>query len=202
MVPLLGGTLHNCHICFFKKFPEFLSEGHRNLPADKKWLSRGCKNLHAVLGYSGMLFPSQKNRLIVIVGYEYHRATDIINLFEPNALTLVYGSPQNSTTEKNKDANKLYVELVQNMSFEYSDVECKEIPCDNPDQTAKILEQIYESHCTENLIIIPMNNKLSTVGVVKSLLSNHAVQACYAPAIVYNEENYSLPGSDCYIYEF
>ena len=47
-----------------------------------------------------------------------------------------------------------------------------------------------------------MNNKLSTVGVVKSLLNNQAVQACYAPAVVYNEENYSQPGTDCYIYEF
>lgn len=173
-----------------------------DLPADKKWLSRGCKNLHSVLGYSGVLLPSQKNRLIVIVGYEHHRAADIISLFEPNALTLVYGSPENSTTEKNKDANKLYVELVQDMSFEYSDVERREIPCNDPDQTAIILEQIYESHPDENLIVIPMNNKLSTVGVVKSLLNNQAVQACYAPAVVYNEDNYSLPGNDCYIYEF
>lgn len=173
-----------------------------DLPANKKWLSRGCKNLHSVLGYSGVLFPSQKNRLIVIVGYEYHRAADIISLFEPNSLTLVYGSPENSTTEKNKDANKLYVELVQDMSFEYSNVECEQIPCNDPDQTATILEQIYERHPDENLIIIPMNNKLSTVGVVKSLLNNQAVQACYAPAVVYNEENYSLPGNDCYIYKF
>lgn len=173
-----------------------------DLPTDKKWLSRGCKNLHSVLGYSGMLFPSQRDRLIVIVGYEYHRAADIISLFEPNALTLVYGSPRNSTTEKNKDANKLYAKLVQDMSFEYSDVECEVIPCDDPDQTAKKLEQIYESHPDENLIVIPMNNKLSTVGVVKSLLNNQAVQACYAPAVVYNEENYSQPGTDCYIYEF
>lgn len=173
-----------------------------DLPTDKKWLSRGCNNLHSILGYSGLLLPSQKNRLIVIVGYEYHRAADIISSFEPNTLTLVYGSPENATTEKNKDANKMYVELVQDMSFEYSDVECKEIPCNDPDQTAAILEQIYENHRDENLIIIPMNNKLSTLGVIKSLLNNQEVQACYAPAVVYNEDNYSSPGNDCYIYEF
>ena len=169
---------------------------------EKKWLSRGCKELHSVLGYSGMLLPSQKDRLIVIVGYEHHRATDVILSYEPNGLTLVYGTADNATTEKNKDANKLFYELVQDMSFEYSDVESITIPCDDPDATADILCDLYEKHPDENLIIIPMNNKLSTIGVVKSLLRSQEVQACYAPAIVYNEENYSSPGNNCYIYDY
>lgn len=169
---------------------------------EKKWLSRGCKELHSVLGYSGMLLPSQKNRLVVIVGYEHHRATDVILSYEPNALTLVYGTASNATTEKNKDANKLYIDLVQDMSFEYSDIERITIPCDDPDTTADILCNLYEKHSDENIIVIPMNNKLSTIGVVKSLIRNQEVQACYAPAIVYNEENYSSAGNYCYIYDF
>lgn len=169
---------------------------------EKKWLSRGSKELHSVLGYSGMLFPSQKDRLIVIVGYEHRRAADVILSYEPNSLTLIYGTPDNATTEKNKDANKLYFELVQGMAFEYDDIECAQIPCDDPDKTSELLCELYEKHPDENLIVIPMNNKLSTVGVVKSLMKSQSVQACYSPAIVYNEENYSLPGSNCYIYEF
>ena len=169
---------------------------------EKKWLSRGSGELHTVLGYSGLLFPSQKDRLIVIVGYEHRRAIDVISLYEPNELTIVYGSPDNVTTEKNREANQCYAEFVEAMSFQYDNIERVNIPCDNPDKTCDILSQLYESHQDENLIIIPMNNKLSTIGVVKSLLDNEDVQACYSPAIIYNENNYSIPGNNCYIYKF
>lgn len=173
-----------------------------NSELSRKWLSRGCKNLHSVLGYSGLLFPSQKDRLVVIVGYEHNRAADVISALEPNSLTLVYGSPNNATTEKNKEANKLYSDLVQQMSFNFDAIECVEIPCDDPDRTAEILCNLYEFHSDENIIVIPMNNKLSTIGVAKSIMLNDSVQACYAPAVIYNESDYSTPGNSCYIYEF
>ena len=46
-----------------------------------------------------------------------------------------------------------------------------------------------------------MNNKMSTVGVFLSKIKNDDVQVCYAPAVIYNEENYSEPGNDCYIFD-
>lgn len=168
---------------------------------EKKWLSRGCRDIHAILGYSGLLFPSQKTRLIVVVGYEYTRAAEVITALEPNYLTLVYGAPDKSTTEKNKNANKLYSELIQQMAFDFTNIESIEIPCDNPDMTAEILCNLYKSHPDENIIVIPMNNKLSTIGVGKSIIISDHVQACYAPAVVYNESDYSIPGNNCYIYE-
>lgn len=173
-----------------------------NSDLDRKWLSRGCKEIHSILGYSGLLLPSQRTRLIVVVGYEYNRAADVISAFEPNSLTLVYGTSDNSTTEKNKEANKLYLDLVQQMSFNFEFIERVEIPCDDPDKTAEILCELYKTHSDENIIVIPMNNKLSTIGVAKSIMLNDSVQACYAPAVIYNESDYSLPGKSCYIYKF
>lgn len=167
----------------------------------QKWLSRGCEEVHSILGYSGLLFPSQKNRLVIIVGYEHNRAADVISALEPSFLTLVYGTPDNATTDKNKDANKLYLELVKEMSFDFPSIECVEIPCDNPDMTADVLCKLYNTHVDENIIVIPMNNKLSTIGVAKSIMSMDHIQACYAPAVIYNESDYSTPGSSCYIYE-
>jgi hypothetical protein len=170
----------------------------------EKWLSKGCKEIRPVLGYSGMLLPSQKNRLIIIVGYEYERALDVINMLEPNAITLIYGEAQKATTEKNKEANKYYMSTVKDLSYGYSDekIETLSIPCNDPDKAAIILEKLYEEYQDENVIVIPMNNKLSTLAVVKSLDQNEDVQVCYAPAHVYNELNYSTPGNTCYIYDF
>lgn len=169
---------------------------------DRKWLSRGCSEVHSVLGYPGLLFPSQKDRLIVLVGYEFNRAADVIAALEPNYLTLVYGSPDNSTTEKNKEASKLYSELTQQLAFNYDSVEKIEIPCDDPEKATIILCELYKSHADENIIVIPMNNKLSTVAVAKSIMQVDCVQACYAPAVVYNEADYSTPGNTCYLFDF
>lgn len=47
-----------------------------------------------------------------------------------------------------------------------------------------------------------MNNKMSTVGVALAAMQNENVQICYAPAVIYNESNYSLPGKDCYIFDY
>lgn len=184
--------------CIYVNAADYCSYSEVN----RKWLSRGCKDVHSILGYPGLLFPSQKDRLIIIVGYEYNRAADVINALEPNGLTLVYGSPNNSTTEKNREASKLYSELVEQMAFNFDSIERAEIPCDDPDKASERLCEIYKKHFDENIIVIPMNNKLSTIGVAKSIMQTDYVQACYAPAVVYNERDYSIPGNSCYIYDF
>lgn len=185
-------------VCLYLNAKEYCPNSEFN----NKWLSYGCGALHPILGFSGLLMPSQKNRLILIVGYEYERALSVISTLEPSELTLIYGSPDKSTTEKDKDANKKFSKLVESTLFEYPNKEQYEISCDDPDEAASALTSLYRKYEGENIIVIPMNNKLSTVGIVNSLLENDMVQACYAPAIIYNESNYSSCGDSCYIYKF
>lgn len=185
-------------VCLYLNAKEYCPNSDFN----NKWLSYGCGALHPILGFSGLLMPSQKNRLILIVGYEHERALSVISTLEPSELTLIYGAPNRSTTEKDKDANKKFSALVESTLFEYPNIEQYEISCDDPDEAASSLLSLYGKYKNENIIIIPMNNKLSTVGIVNSLLENDMVQACYAPAIIYNESNYSCSGDDCYIYKF
>ncbi len=183
--------------CIYVNAEEYCPEQ----PVNKKWLSKGCKNVHPVLGYPGMLFPSQKTHLIVIVGYEYGRAFDMISALEPNSITLAYGSPEDALTKKDHEANQVFNSLVEKMAFEYSNIESLKIPCNDPYRTSKALQDLYDSHETDNIIVVPMNNKMSTVGLVLSSIKNERVQICYAPAVLYNETNYSSPGVDCYIFQ-
>ena len=164
-----------------------------------KWLSKGCGDIRPVLGYPGMLLPSQKTHLIVIVGYEYNRAFDLISALEPNSITLVYGTPEEAITEKDHEANRFFNDLVEQMTFEFSNVKSITIPCNNPPQTAKALQNLYDEHELDNIVVVSMNNKMSTVGVALSAFKNERVQVCYAPAVIYNETNYSIPGSDCFV---
>lgn len=171
-----------------------------DVPVNQKWLSEGSKGVHSVLGYPGMLLPSQKTHLVIIVGYEYNRAFNVISTIEPSSITLVYGLDDNTTTDKDKGANQHYKHLLKNMAFEYSSIEEATVPCNNPEQVAKVLDDIYSCHTDKNLIVVPMNNKMTTLGVFISTINNDTVQVCYSEAIVYNEKNYSEPGTDCYIY--
>ena len=169
---------------------------------DKKWLSQGCEELRPILGYPGLLLPSQKTHLVVIVGYEFNRAFDMITEVEPNSITLAYGSPDKALTEKDREANEFFNGLVQKMAFEFSSIESISVSCNDPRHMAQQLTQIYIDHCDENIIEVPMNNKMSTVGVALAAMQNENVQICYAPAVIYNESNYSLPGKDCYIFDY
>lgn len=168
---------------------------------DKKWLSQGAKLLHPVLGYPGTMLPTKKTHLVIITGYEYSRAFSAISDVEPSSISLVYGSSNSSLTEKDQEANTIFKNMVEKMAFEYNEIEEYEIPCNDPDAIADGLTEIYNLHSDMNILVIPLNSKMSTLGVIKSLGDNEEPQVCYAPALLYNESNYSVPGNDCYIYK-
>jgi len=166
-----------------------------------KWLSKGIEEVRAVLGYPGNLVPLKKTHLIVIVGYEYERAISMINILEPNCLSLVYGKSENATVEKDKEANSHYSDLVIEMSPSYQEINKFDIPCNDPQKTCMILEKHIRKHKNENILIAPMNNKISTIGVALLALKNDNLQLCYGPALTYNIKNYSTPGEKCYIFD-
>lgn len=167
-----------------------------------KWLSRGIGEVRSVLGFPGNLVPSRKTHLILIVGYEHERAAGIIETIEPNSIALGYGRSGSATTEKDKDANEHYMHLVEQMATSYSDVNCFEIKCDDPYGTRNEIQAQISKAKDMNILIAPMNNKLSTIGAAWAALKNEDIQLCYAKALRYNYSNYSSPGSQCYIFDF
>lgn len=177
------------------------SEYCPGVDVEKKWLSQGAELIHPILGFPGMNLPARKNHLIIIVGYEYSRAFKAISDIEPTSISLIYGTSNSSLTDKDKEANRVYKNLVEEMAFEYENIEENEIPCNNPDAIAVELERICDIHKDKNILILPLNNKMSTLGVFMFTEKHEEPQVCYAPAVLYNEANYSSPGNDCYIYK-
>lgn len=166
---------------------------------DNKWLSKGIGEIRSVLGYPGEILPARKTHLIVVVGYEYERAANIINALEPSILALAFGRSDNATTEKDKDANEHYLHLVEQMASSYQEIECFEVKCNDPFETCKKIETHILNYSDMNIVIVPLNNKISTLGVAFAAMSNPSIQLSYAPALVYNYSNYSKPGDSCYI---
>jgi len=96
-----------------------------------KWLSKGVRTVRSVLGFPGDSIPTKKTHLIILVGYEYERAEKLIEVIEPNTISLGFGRSSTATTEKDKGANAHYHLLLSRMAASYAVVECFEIFCNN-----------------------------------------------------------------------
>lgn len=168
----------------------------------QKWLSRGVGSIRTVLGYPGIVKSSKKVHLIIIVGYEYERALTIIEQIEPTSIALGYGKSGSETANKNKEANEKYMQIVRQAATSIADLEKFQIPSNDPIKASgEIIKQI-DRVSDKNVIIVPMNNKLTTVGSALAAMERPMVQVCYARALAYNYFGYSQPGKDVYIFDF
>lgn len=161
-------------------------------PADEKWLSKGIKDVRSVLGYPGKLLPSRKNRLLVLVGFEVRRASSLIDIYEPASLGLGYGDgmlDQNHRLINERKHLRLATAYPLADKFEFA-----------PGDAYLVRDVILNDaskHREFNLIVSPMNSKISTIGAALAAIQNPEIQLCYAPASTYNFNNYSTPNDNC-----
>jgi len=173
--------------------------GTEDADVGSRWLSKGVEEVRTVLGYAGKHLPSRKTHLILLVGYEHERATRLIDIIEPHRLSLGYGLSGSETAEKNQDANKYFLQLVQRATLSCREVHTFQIACDDPHLTRNEIIRIVSRKPEFNISLAPMNNKLSTIGAALAARQNQEIQICYAEATLYNYANYSQPGSTCYL---
>lgn len=165
---------------------------------EDKWLSKGVSDIRSVLGFSGNLMPSEKTHLIVLAGYEQDRAAEVIKAYEASVVSIGFGAKERSIAAQHFEVNYAFSQRLASM---YGNINqfCFSL-VDPSDAQGDIKEQIalYPDH---NVVIAPLNNKVSTVGAAYAAFSNPEIQICYAQASRYNYENYSKPGDSFYLYE-
>jgi len=164
------------------------------LPPEQKWLSKGITDIRSVLGYPGDSKPSRKSHLIILVGFEFDRAERLIDEYQPHVISLGFGQPGSATATQHEQINRLaFAQLASKVSkykeFEFSCVDVAAV------EAAVSVQASLFPDC--NVIVAPMNTKLSTVGVAGAAFRNIEIQLCYASASLYNVEGYSKPGDKC-----
>ncbi len=158
------------------------------------WLSKGCKNIRNVVGFPGLFNPAFKNHMIVLTGFERERATKLVELFEPDVLSIGYGS---EPTDKN------HLETMQKMKEDFNswfgnigfswtkfDFSCTKI-----DITLNRVTKIINNGQNENIILVPLNTKLSTISVALIALRDTRIQIVYPIPETYNLQ-YSKPSDN------
>ncbi len=164
------------------------------LPPEQKWLSKGITDIRSVLGYPGDSLPSRKSHLILLVGFEFDRAERLIDEYQPHVVSLGFGQLGTETAAAHRTVNRsvfsrLASKVTQHKEFEFS---CTDV---GAVERAVSAQTLLFPDC--NVVVAPMNTKLSTVGVAGAAFRNNEIQVCYASASQYNIEGYSQPGDDC-----
>ncbi|AZJ35257.1 hypothetical protein D6T69_06885 [Tenacibaculum singaporense] len=155
------------------------------------WLTKGVREIRSVYGYSGLHYPSKELLLIILNGFENERTEEIINSFEPNGILL--GRPTRIDSindglsvisdEKYNYINSRYESLI----LENFDFSCQDIS-----KTKNLLSELVKKYSQDyNIVISPLNNKVSTLGVASLGIQNEDIQICYASANQYNINSYS-----------
>ncbi|MGZ3634319.1 MAG: hypothetical protein ACXVAJ_08355, partial [Parachlamydiaceae bacterium] len=188
LLVLLIGILHN-----LKAMDRFTllyvgaSAYSFNTSNDNVWLSRGVRSIRSVLGFPGIMLPSKKLHLIILAGFEVERAKETIVRYEPASLSIGLGRRNESVSAAHHQKNKFFVEKL-NLFVREQDTYCQDIQhfefsCIDPQKTKdELLSHIatLEESEDRNIVICPLNTKLSTVGVALAALEKPEIQICYA----------------------
>ncbi len=166
--------------------------------ADTVWLTRGYGSVRSVLGYPGALAPSRGEHLIVMAGFEVERSLRLIKAYEPALLSVGHCTPASAMGE---EIHRTNVSLHSQISRTTKGVRNFTFSCSNPLATRDELLALRDEATDYNTVIAAMNNKLSAVGAALAAMLNTSIQLCYLPAVEYNQQSYSTPSEDCYMFD-
>lgn len=163
-----------------------------------KNLSSGVVEIRSVIGYLGNILPSKPLHLIVMSGFEHDRANAIIETYEPDFISIGYGSKDSSI---NLEMHELNVEFTEKVAawYEPGVVVPFEYSLQDPENAKESIEMIAATRPNCNVVVVPLNNKLSTIGAGLFAIENDDVQICYSQMANFNTDDYSVATGDFYV---
>lgn len=165
---------------------------------DEKWLTRGIGEIRSILGYPGLLSPTQKLHLVIMVGFEFERALKFIEAYEPSITSLGMGGKECSIAPELQEINRRKHQMIKDW---YGNVNEFCFSCVDPLQTKEDLKKQIDKYPGYNVVVAPLNTKISTIGAALLAVERPEIQLCYADANIYNIDGYSIPGEDCYLFD-
>lgn len=162
-----------------------------DLPTNK-WISRGLHQVRSVVGYPGTWSPGKQTKLVALPGFDSERMSRMVEEIEPDQLIVGIACPIGErhawSAEKNRGIAQRLLDTRKGTTFDYPALD----PLGAVDAVIDVLRG-----STSNVLIAPLNSKISTaaIGVLARLRPEW--QICYAPAVIYNLK-YATP-SDCFL---
>ncbi|MHA3791985.1 hypothetical protein [Sphingomonas sp. YL-JM2C] len=159
---------------------------------EEKWVSRGIHEVRSVVGYPGAWSPGEPTKMIALPGFDPERMRRMVEEIEPDQLVVGIACPIGErhvwSAEKNRRIAEQLLQTRKGATFDYPALD----PLGAIDAVIDVLRDT-----TSNVLLAPLNSKITTaaLGVLARLRPEW--QICYAPAFIYNLK-YATP-SDCFL---
>ena len=159
---------------------------------EEKWISRGIQEVRSVVGYPGAWSPGERTTLVALPGLDTDRMRLMVEEIEPDELVVGIACPADEhhswTAERSRTIAEQLLSTRKGATFDYPALD----PFGTIDAVIQALHNV-----TGNILLAPLNSKVSTAAL--GILARHQTmwQVCYAPAFVYNL-SYSTP-SDSFL---
>ena len=164
-----------------------------------KWLSKGVSQVSPVIGYRGVVRPDRPLQLIALVGFDDQRILQIADILSPDSLVFGYGE----TKLLGRDwliAQSLAAAESLTVRFEESSV--VSFICEDGANVFALSDGAVENRPDYNHVVVPMNNKISTLFAGTYCMANRSVQICYGGGLIYNHSDYSTESAVFYTWTF
>jgi hypothetical protein len=146
-----------------------------------KWISRGIREVRSVIGYPGSWSPGEPTTLVALPGFDAERMRRLVEDVEPDRLIVGIACPAADRHPWSAEKNRLIAERLlatrDGYTFDYPALD----PLAAVDALLKEVDTIGG-----NVLLAPLNSKISTVAVAGLARRRTAWQVCYAPALIYN----------------
>jgi hypothetical protein len=163
-----------------------------------KTLSQGVKSIRSVLGYIGDINLSSPTHLILLSGFEFERAKEIIDTIEPDHISIGYGSKEGSISESLFEQNKEFTdELIAYYSGSNISTFCHSLV--HIEKARDKIVEVISTKPNHNVVIAPLNNKLSTVAAGLAAIEKPECQIIYSQMESYNTESYSTAKPEYFV---
>jgi hypothetical protein len=159
---------------------------------EEKWVSRGIHEVRSVIGYPGSWAPGEQTTMVALPGFDPERIRQMVEEIEPDQLIVGIACPVGErhawSAEKNRGIAAQLLQTRKGYTFDYPALD----PLGAVDAVINVLRET-----TGNVLLAPLNSKISTAAVGVLVRLRPEWQICYAPAFIYNLK-YATP-SDCFL---
>jgi len=150
-------------------------------------LTEGLDRIESIPGFAGSsVYP--KDTLIVILGFEGKRSTDVFYSVNPEKTYAINGFPsyQLGWDKISLEANMRF--LIESQAFDSLHLAPAIDPFETRKVVAQIAKEIKEKDQNSNLVIAPLGTKMQALGVLLYALQDDTVKVIYPFPSIYKPD--------------
>ncbi|WP_027670516.1 hypothetical protein [Rheinheimera baltica] len=169
-------------------------------------ISQGVKSIRSVLSYPGTFLPSKPlHHLVILVGFEFDRAKELIQELEPTSISLGIGTEAYGEVlfAENQRVSEKLQSFIESIGGAYrNNVNTFTFSCSDVLSAKNSILQEVSKYSNSNITLSPMNTKISTLAAGAAAIENDLIKLCYVEPLETSTVNVAKSGDQVTLFSF